>query len=173
MIEDYFEGNPSINDCIYECFQYLDEQDVTAFKRKIESYSRLDDKGEFFHTFRELIVGSYLARKDYRVRWQKKYGALTPHWSILGPGAEPAGLVEVMNFHADQQTEAYVRAALGAGRIACFPYDEDKTERRLRSSIIDKCKYKELTELLSMPYAIACFCFLDNPVETEVVRDST
>ncbi len=156
MIEDYFEGNPSINACIYECFQHLDARDVTAFKRKLKSYSRLADKGEFFHTFRELIVGSYLARSnllarsDQRVQWQKKYGTLTPDWSILGRRSEPAGLVEVMNFHADRQTEIYVRAALDAGRIACFPYDEVKTEQRLRSNIIEKCKYKDLTELLNV-----------------------
>jgi hypothetical protein len=176
MIEDYFEGNPSINVCIYECFQHLDARDVTAFKRKLKSYSRLADKGDFFHTFRELIVGSYLARNNLlarsgqRVQWQKKYGTLTPDWSILGRPSEPAGLVEVMNFHADRQTEIYVRTALDAGRIACFPYDEVKTEQRLRSDIIDKCKYKELTESLDVPYTIACFCFLDNPVETRVVR---
>jgi hypothetical protein len=170
MIESYFEGNPSINACIFECFQYLDQQDVTALQRKIKSDSRLTDKGEFFHTFRELIVGSYLARRDHRVRWQKEYDALTPDWSILGRHEEATGLVEVMNFRADPQTEASVRAALGAGTSACFPYDEQKTEQRLRSKLIDKFKYKELTESLEVPYTIACFCFLDNPVDTEVVR---
>ncbi len=81
------------------------------------------DKREFFHTFRELIVGSYLARRNHLVRWQKQHGVrdLTPDWSILGLHENTTGLVEVMNFRADPQTEAYVRDALDAGTTAAFP----------------------------------------------------
>ena len=172
MIEDYFEGNPSINACIGECLQYLDEQDVVAIKRKIKADSLNPDKREFFHTFRELIVGSYLARRNHLVRWQKQHGVrdLTPDWSILGLHENTTGLVEVMNFRADPQTEAYVRDALDAGTTAAFPYDADKTEERLRSKLVDKLKYEALAESINVPYAIACFCFLENPVETEIVR---
>ncbi len=131
MTREEFAGNSSINDCIHDCFQHLDEAEVSKIRRKLRSNAGAEHKQEFFHTFRELILGSYLARNDFRVRAYQKYGVHDPDWSVLGRQGELAALIEITNLHADEKTEAAIEADMAAKGWASP--DVDEAERRFGS----------------------------------------
>jgi hypothetical protein len=52
-------GNDSINAAIYLCFDLISEADAKAFVRKFAE--QLHDQDQPLHTFRELILGAFLA----------------------------------------------------------------------------------------------------------------
>jgi hypothetical protein len=173
MNREDFAGNSSINDSIHDCFQHLEEADVSKIRRKLRFHARADNKREFFHTFRELILGSYLARNGFRVRAYQKYGVHDPDWSVLGGQGELAALIEITNFHADEKTEAEIDAALAAGEWACPDVDEADASLRFHKAIWNKCsKYKGLAKSLNVPYMVGCYCFFSNPVERSTVMES-
>ena len=61
-------GNKSVNETIYRCFGHICEKDVPKFVKKFRS--QLNDNTQVMHTFRELILGAYLASRgsgDYAV----------------------------------------------------------------------------------------------------------
>ena len=60
-------GNPSINAAIYRCFDYLVEQDARLFVRKFRE--QVGDNEQVMHTFRELLVGGFLASQGVGVRY--------------------------------------------------------------------------------------------------------
>ena len=66
---------------IHNCFQYLDERDVKKFQREFKVQPH--DKGQIMHTFRELILGAYLSKHGFQVRYDYKIDSKTPDWCIL------------------------------------------------------------------------------------------
>jgi hypothetical protein len=173
MEPEQFSGNSSINDTIFECLQYLDELVAMSIVRKLRTNARGEDKREFFHTFRELILGSYLARNGFRVRAYQEYDGHDPDWSVLGGQGELNALIEVTNFHADDKTESEIDAALAEGKWACPDVKEDAVSLRFHKAIWRKCgKYKDLAKSLDVPYVVGCFCYFNNPVERSTVMEN-
>ena len=78
-----FSGNSSINACIYECLQYFEGADRARIEEKLRQERVRKVKRTFLHTFRELIFGSYLARRGCRVRPYRAYNGDTPDWSAF------------------------------------------------------------------------------------------
>jgi len=78
--------NKSINEAVYECFQHIEEIDAERFVKEFRSQPH--DEEQALHTFRELILGSYLARKGFRVRAYQRFDGKEPDWSLLGERSE-------------------------------------------------------------------------------------
>jgi hypothetical protein len=173
MEPEAFAGNSSINNTIYDCLQHLDQANVTRVRDKLRLHARADDKKEFFHTFRELILGSYLARHGFRLHGYRKYGQQDPDWSVMDERGTPAALIEITNFHAANKTEAQINADLAASGWAYPDVDEADLSLRFHQAIWKKCrKYKELAKSLNVPYVVGCYCFFNNPVERSIVFSS-
>jgi hypothetical protein len=170
---EQFSGNSSINTCIFDCLQHLEDISAARIKRKLQTNARSRDKREFFHTFRELILGSYLARNGIRVQAYQKYDGLDPDWSVLGEQGELLGLIEITNFHADPKTESEVEAELDEGIWDCPDAEDGGTSHRFHQTVWEKCGvYKELAKSLNVPYVVGCYCFFSNPVERSTVLES-
>ena len=173
MTWEAFAGNSSINDSIYDCLQHLEEADVLRIKRKLRTQSAADNKQEFFHTFRELILGSYLARKGFRVRAYQKYDGKDPDWSVLGDQGELTALIEITNFHADKKTESKIDAALAEKKWVWQDVKAVDASLRFHKAIWNKCgKYNDLAKSLNVAYVIGCFCNFNNPVEKSTVLEN-
>jgi hypothetical protein len=95
-----------LDDTIFECLQCLDEVDAVSMGRKLRSNARDYDNRKFFHAFRELILGSYLARHGFRVRAHLDYDGQDPDWSVLGGQGELNALIEMTISHADDNPTA-------------------------------------------------------------------
>lgn len=148
--------NKSINEAIYECFQHLENADVERFVSEFRSQPH--DEHQVLHTFRELVLGSYLARNGFRVRAYQKYGGREPDWSILGQGGELLALIDIVNFHAGQKTETYVHKTLAEGKVAAPEIDEEANSLRFYQSVKKKCTvYHDLIESRNIPYVIGFF----------------
>ena len=74
-------GSNSINAMIYHCFEYICEEDERKFAKKFQEQHH--DSDQIMHTFRELVLGSYLSSIGFRVRHDYVIDNLTPDWSIL------------------------------------------------------------------------------------------
>ena len=173
MTREEFAGNSSINESIHDCFQHLEAADVSKIRQKLRAHARADNKREFFHTFRELILGSYMARNGFRVRGYQKYGGQDPDWSVLGEQGKLAALIEITNLHADDKTEAAIEAAFAQGSWVSLDADPAEASLRLHKAIWNKCgKYKDLARSLNVPYVVGCYCFFNNPVEISTVMES-
>jgi hypothetical protein len=61
---------------IHQCFNYVHEDDVPKFLKKFRS--QLKDNAQVMHTFRELILGEYLAVRSFDVRYEYRVDAKAP-----------------------------------------------------------------------------------------------
>ncbi|GAA3122869.1 hypothetical protein GCM10020254_82470 [Streptomyces goshikiensis] len=50
----------------------------------------------------ELAAGAALRRLGFGVEFERRWGRLTPDWTVVGEGGEPVALVEVLT-HSPQQ----------------------------------------------------------------------
>ena len=98
---------------IYRCFNYVHEDDVPEFLKKFKS--QLKDNAQVMHSFRELILGAYLAARNFNVRYEYRVDGQTPDWSILNESEAPMAIVELVNFHLDRATENSIDAELQKG----------------------------------------------------------
>jgi len=55
-------GNKSLNEKIYHYFKYISGEDAKKFVNKFSS----QDEEQVMHTFRELVLGAYLASNGFR-----------------------------------------------------------------------------------------------------------
>ena len=108
------------------------------------------------HTFRELVLGAYLASSGLNVRYEYRVGTHTPDWCVLDESSSLKAIVELTNFHLDKVTEDDITAKLqttGIGLQWQAPNDD-----RLYHAIQRKAdKYKAVAESFSVPYAVAVF----------------
>lgn len=163
--------NRSINESIYECFQHIDEADAERFVREFRSQPH--DKEQVLHTFRELVLGSYLARNGYHVRAYQRYDDKEPDWSIFGEQGELLGLIDVVNFHADQQTESYIHTTIAEGKVAVPEFNEAANSLRFYQSVKKKCTvYTQLIESRNAPFIIGFFPHFNVIVDQSQIMES-
>ena len=163
MVPESFAPNDSINNCIYECLQYFEGADRAKIEGKLREDAGAEVKDTFLHTFRELIFGSYLARRGCRVRPYQVYGKQTPDWSAFGERGDLIALIDVMTFHPLEAVESEIRRNLDQGKPACPKIDLDKLSQKFFSRLKDKCTaYTELVRSRNVPYLVACFFTFDN-----------
>jgi hypothetical protein len=169
--QEQFAANPNINDCIHECLQYFDGADRTKIERELRSDARASDKNKFLHTFRELIFGSYLARRGCRVRPYQDYNGDTPDWSAFDERGKLLALIDVMNFHPTEAVESQIRADLAQQNWARPNINLVKLSEKFYSRVQEKCTaYTGLVQSLNIPYLVACFFTFDNYYGEETTR---
>ncbi len=147
-------GNKSINDCICRCFDYIHEADARMFVKKFSE--QLHNNTQVMHTFRELILGAYLASNGFKVRYDNSVDSSTPDWCILDEASNINGIVELTNFHTDKETETEIQEAKQSKGVwvGWMPPNDE----RLYQIIWGKARvYKALVEKYRVPYVIAVF----------------
>jgi hypothetical protein len=148
--------NPSINASIHECFQHIHHSDVQRYKKEFRSQPH--DGDQVLHTFRELLFGSYLACKGWKVRAYQEIDKETPDWCVFGDSDDPTAIIDVVNVHADKATDDRVKTLFKQGKPAPLSDDEAADSTRVYGSIHSKCRiYRELVESRNLPYIIGLF----------------
>lgn len=160
--------NSSINDTIYRCFEYVSETDAKKFVRKLKQQS--DDNDLCLHTFRELVLGAFIASYQNNVVAEYKIDNKTPDWVVLDSALQVQCIVELTNFHIDQRTRMNIEAQHKIKRTATYfissPYE------RLHYSISNKAQtYKELVEKHNLPYVVAICGSFEADVEIGDLRE--
>jgi hypothetical protein len=131
-------GNTSINAAIYTCFDLLDEKDHHKFLKAFRDQPH--DGDQVLNTFRELVMGAFLARHGFRVVHDHPIDGKTPDWTILNDIPNPTGIVELVNYH-------------GSDLYQC---------------IQNKCTaYRSQVEGHGLPYAIGLFPHFFFPIDSD------
>lgn len=153
--------NKSINRLIYHCFEYLCEEDERKFVKAFRKQPL--DSDQKMHTFRELILGAYLSSNGLEVRHHYAVGGKTPDWCILDDNSAVIGIVEVVTFHIDIDSESKLetqsKAVQYIGAYVWPDADKDKDNLdRLYDRIWYKAQvYRALAEELEVPCVVAVF----------------
>jgi hypothetical protein len=147
-------GNKSINAAIYRCCEHISEEDARTFARKFREQPH--DQNQVMHTFRELILGGFLASSGLNAKYDRSICGKTPDWSILDSDGGLQGFFELVNFHPDRVTEDAITQHWKSQGIWCGWSGSHAT--RLYSRIRDKAStYKELVEQAKVWYVVALF----------------
>jgi hypothetical protein len=99
--------NKDINSTIYRCFEHVEEEDAARFVKKFHDQQN-DDK-QALHTFRELILGSFMRINNIDAHYEKMIDGLLPEWSVYDENNKLSAIVELMNFHLDAHLERSLR----------------------------------------------------------------
>ena len=67
-------------------------------------------------------------------------------------------LIDVVNFHADQKTDSYIRPAVAERKVASPTIDTEANSLRFHQSVKNKCiAYKDIIESRHIPFVIGFF----------------
>lgn len=170
----------TVNEAIYEYFRYIAEKDRRKFVTKFRKQPH--DENQVMHTFRELILGAYLASSSLKIEYDRKIDGKTPDWVILNDESSPGGIVELVNFHADQGTEKDIERQLKdpepeftiqlpSGPIPVAFSFKKLDNLRLYQRIKEKSdKYEHLAKKDDIPYVVAVFGDIKAGVQAEDIR---
>ncbi len=146
--------NKRINETIYKCFAYIHEEDAQKFVKK---FGEQPGEGpQVMHTFRELILGAYLASNGLNVSYEYSVDSNTPDWCVMDATSNLSGIIELTNFHTNQNIESEMKQAFQAKHfwVGRMPPNDS----RLYQCIWEKASaYKNLVERHCVPYVIAVF----------------
>jgi hypothetical protein len=162
-----FAGNQHLNDCIYECFESLLEEDVRAFVKNF----RTQDKEQALHTFRELVLGTFLARQSPHPRYSEKLLGKTPDWCLHADANQVVGIVELLNFHQASIVEKSMLDTLGKSEtwVDWVPSNSE----RLYQKLLQKAQaYDSEIAAIGVPYVVAIFGTFTAAVETDELNDA-
>lgn len=163
-------GSTRFNSMIYYCFDHICEDDERKFVKKFREHP--PDSDQIMHTFRELVLGSYLSSRGFKVRHEFAIDDQTPDWSILDAQEETiTGLVELTSFHVDKATQDEIAEQIRARGLALCWRDQNKDNvERLYQSIWRKAPaYKTLIEQMQVPYVVAVFGEFEAAMDFEEV----
>ena len=169
MKEGRIADSKAINAFIYRCFEYLCDDDERKFLKKFREQPV--DSDQIMHTFRELVLGSYLSSYGFTARYDNAVDSQTPDWCILNDKLMVIGIVELINFHIDKATEKDIEQQLESNSIASYWRDKNKDNiHRLHRCIEDKATtYRTLVKKLNVPYVVAIFGHFETAVDFEEV----
>jgi hypothetical protein len=155
-----------INAAIYKCFDHIREDDQRTFVRKFREQPH--DGPQVMHTFRELVLGAFLAKEGLSVFYDPVIGGLTPDWAI--GQRSTSGVIELVNFHLDRNTDEEIRRAMDTARV--WTGWMGSNVERLYPRIWDKAgAYKQLVEDHALPYVVAVFGTFTANVQLEEVKE--
>jgi hypothetical protein len=153
-------GGDRINGAIYRCFEHVTEEDARKFVKKFAEQPH--GEPQVMHTFRELVVGAYMASQGLSVRHDPVVDGKTPDWCLQGREAE--GLVELVNFHVDKATEELIHREIRENGRAVW-WMGPSTDR-LYPRLWDKAvAYKEIVVRRGIPYVVAVFAGIELDIE--------
>ena len=133
-------GSDSVNAAIYRCFEFLSDSDAKSYVKKFREQPHDEDQAK--HTFRELILGAFIASHGHSVESERRIDGKTPDWSIVENG-ELKCIIEAVTFHNSKASkDAAIHANISSAKWS-FVYQPDHTDR-LYDRFYEKCiKYKE------------------------------
>ena len=141
-------NNKEFSDAIYRRFEHLCDDDQRRFVNKFSEQRR--DFEQTMHTFGELILGAYLSSRGFEVRYEYRVENKTPDWCVLDKKSAVIGIIDLVNFHRDKDTENEIDQGHAVWSR------ENKNNYRLYDCIWEKMqKYRALIEELGVPYIIA------------------
>ncbi len=156
----------SVQSLIPRALGYLSEQDQTTFRKKFSEQS--EDDHQAMHTFRELLVGVFMARQEYTPRYEPNIGGLKPDWHFQSDGQDEF-IADVVNFHVERKVEARIDRALNEGQMWSGVIPDQL--QRLHSSLWDKAsKYKNLATQKGVPYVVFIFGWMSAVVQSHQVE---
>lgn len=147
-------GSKRISDAINSCFQFLNDSEAEKFVREFKELPH--DAGQVMHTFRELILGAYLAKYDFQMSHDYEIDSKTPDWSILDENSLPKCICELLNFHCDAETSTDIIRQINEKDIWCN-FVKPNTERLYHKIKEKASKYKSIVRKHKLPYIIAVF----------------
>lgn len=160
-------ANQQLNKCIYECFKHLCEEDVRKFVKNF----RTQDKDQALHTFRELVLGSFLAQQRLQPRYSKKLLGKTPDWCLHGDANQVVGVVELVNFHQASTVENSMLDALA--KLETWVDWVPSNSERLYQSLLQKAQaYDSVIASAGVPYVVAIFGTFAAAIETDELHEA-
>jgi len=160
-------GNKKIDAAIKHCLGLISPQDARRFLKKFREQPH--DEPQVLHTFRELLLGAYLASHGQRVEHDRRVNGRTPDWCILHEDGDVAAIIELVNFHADRTREKDMEQRGSGGGVWVGMGIENAP--RLYDRIQEKASaYKKLVESLGVPYVVGLFALFDAIVDLDEVR---
>ena len=156
-------GSDSVNDAIYSCFKFVSEADAKAYVKKFAKQPH--DQDQVKHTFRELVLGTFLASNGLTVQSDRRFDGRTPDWTILDNG-DPKCVVEVATFHTNKEIKDAIEAQLGATGFA-FVYQPDHTQRLFQTLENKSTAYRDVIEKYNIAYVPGLFLAFDAAVNRE------
>lgn len=153
----------SMNAAIYRCFEHLSEADAKAYVTKFAQ--RSPDQDHVKHTFRELILGAFLASNGLIVESDRLLDGKTLDWSILENG-DPKCILELVSFQTDKATKDAIQAQLVSGRFA-FVSQPDHTERLFETLQNECTTNRDFVNNHDLPYVSGLFLDFDASVNPE------
>ncbi len=164
--------SPKINESIYDCFDLLNEEEQKKFIKRFKKIPHT--KIQIMHTFRELLVGTYLIANGLKVEYEHNFDGDTPDWAILDDSSNITAIVEMVYHHLDRDTENGILAQRKAGKVALgyFPHSNDLDFIRLYTHVKDKAsRYKDLVSGLQVPYVVAVFIDFTAVIDVQETKD--
>lgn len=159
--------NRHIDAAIRKCFTHLPSSATQKFERKFAEQRSDDD--QVMHTFRELIVGAYLASRGEKVEYEMPLAGKTPDWTLMNVVGSRKAILELTNFHAPRREEAAMRVSLMRGEIYC-DWQPDPTQRLYQAIQRKVDSYSPLVQGLGLPYLVAVYNDFLAAVEIEELQ---
>lgn len=159
-------GNTSINLSIYACLAKIHPEDVRKFVKNF----RTQPSAQALHTYRELLVGAYLADLGYGARYDRKTEGKTPDWTLLDNTGRVTGIIELMTFHPSASIDHEIGEAIGRGEtwVGWMPQNSS----RLFQKIQEKAeRYMHLADAIEAPYVVAVFGEFTASVDLEELEE--
>jgi hypothetical protein len=160
-------GNQPLNKLIYECFESICEADVHKFVKNF----RTQDQGQKLHSFRELVLGAFLARQLLHPRYSKKLCGKTPDWCLHDDANQVVGVVELVNFHQASTVETSMLDAIGNSQtwVDWVPSNSE----RLYQKLLQKAQaYDSVIASMGIAYVVAIFGTFTAAVEPDELHDA-
>jgi hypothetical protein len=159
-------GNPAINATIWKCFELIRSESIQRrFERLFRQHR--DDEVQIMNTYRQLVVGGYLAERGLQLEAEPVVLGKTPDW--VARNGQMQLLVEVFSHHGSQQVCRDIQHA----RVA-YP-DRENDRQRMFSSLLGKIsKYKAPCRAKSLTLVVCvCIDFTSLYEPIEVLDDMT
>jgi hypothetical protein len=157
----------SVQSSIPRALSHLCEQDQSTFRKKFSEQS--GNNHQAMHTFRELLVGVFMAQQEYKPRYEPNIDGLTPDWHFQR-GGQDEFIADVVNFHVERKIEAQIDRALDEGQTWSGTIPDQV--QRLHSSLWKKAgKYKNLAAEKGVPYVVFSFGWMNAIVQSHQLEE--
>ncbi len=152
--------NPRINTKIRSFLSLLDAEDQQKFIKKFKT----EESEQKTHTFRELILGAFLAMNDLKAKYEVSIGGKTPDWLLYTAEGKVLAILDQVTFHQAQNIEIQMNPAMSRDEpwVGWLPDNTD----RLYQKIQEKAeKYERLAQEKHASLIIAIFADINASVE--------
>ena len=157
----------SVQNSIPRALSYLTERNQTRFRKKFSEQS--GDDHQAMHTFRELLVGVFMARQGFMPHYEPTIDGLTPDWHVQ-PDSQGEFIADVVNFHVENKIETQLDRALDQGQTWSGEIPDQL--QRLWSSLNNKAGiYKNLVAKKSLPYVVFVFGWMNTIIQSQQVEE--